>query len=180
MARVVHYISNKKLYEAMVAYKETVVAAKANGTERPQIPNYIGECFYMIARRLATKANFASYSYSDEMISDGIEDCVRYIDTFDPKRTNNPFAYFTQTIKNAFIRRIQKEKKQQIIKIENMSRMYQTDEIEAAQEETNRARDNKYQNEITHEFVRNYHDAIEKKKKPKVVKPVGIEKIMDN
>ncbi len=50
------------------------------------------------------------------MISDGIENCLQYIDRFNPEKSSNPFAYFTQIIYYAFVRRIQKEKKQQMIK----------------------------------------------------------------
>jgi hypothetical protein len=50
------------------------------------------------------------------MISDGIENCVQYIHNFNPERSQNPFAYFTQIIHYAFLRRIQKEKKQLEIK----------------------------------------------------------------
>ena len=50
------------------------------------------------------------------MISDGIENCLQYIHNFDPDKSKNPFSYFTQIIYYAFIRRIQKEKKQSHIK----------------------------------------------------------------
>ena len=50
------------------------------------------------------------------MISDGIENCVQYIHYFNPEKSKNPFAYFTQIIHYAFLRRIQKEKKQLDIK----------------------------------------------------------------
>ena len=83
---------------------------------KPQIPNYVGRCLLQIANRLATKPNFANYTFKDDMISDGIENCVSYIHNFDPEKSNNPFAYFTQIIYYAFLRRIQKEKKQLYIK----------------------------------------------------------------
>ena len=54
------------------------------------------------------------------MISDGIENSLQYIDNFDPEKSKNPFAYFTQIIYFAFIRRIQKEKKQLYIKYKTM------------------------------------------------------------
>lgn len=65
-----------------------------------------------IATHLAHKPNFAGYSFKDEMVCDGIENCLQYIHNFDPKKSKNPFAYFTQIIFYAFLRRIQKEKKQ--------------------------------------------------------------------
>jgi DNA-directed RNA polymerase specialized sigma24 family protein len=54
--------------------------------------------------------------FREDMISDGIENCVQYIHNFNPERSQNPFAYFTQIIHYAFLRRIQKEKKQLEIK----------------------------------------------------------------
>ena len=50
------------------------------------------------------------------MVCDGIENCVQYINNFNPDKSKNPFAYFTQIIHYAFLRRIQKEKRQLDIK----------------------------------------------------------------
>ena len=80
------------------------------------VTEYIGECFLKIANHLSYRPNFINYTYRDDMISDGIENCLQYMDNFDPEKSNNPFAYFTQIIYYAFIRRIQKEKKQQEVK----------------------------------------------------------------
>lgn len=111
-----HYVDNKKLYEAIIEYKHNVLEASKNNELKPQIPNYVGECILMIATRLSTKPNFVNYSYREEMISDGVENCICYFDNFDPSKTKNPFAYFTQIIYFAFLRRILKEKKQLYIK----------------------------------------------------------------
>ena len=106
-----HYVKNADLYAAMVEYRKTVVEAKTLEKEKPRVPIYIGECIMKIATHLAYKPNFSNYTFRDEMISDGIENCLQYIDNFDPGKSQNPFAYFTQIIYFAFIRRIQKEKK---------------------------------------------------------------------
>tara|TARA_R100001163_G_C5044372_1_gene181883 strand:+ start:583 stop:1119 length:537 start_codon:yes stop_codon:yes gene_type:complete len=111
-----HYVDNKQLYAVMVEYKKAVNESEESGDIKPQIPNYVGRCLLQIANRLATKPNFANYTFKDDMISDGIENCVSYIHNFDPEKSNNPFAYFTQIIYYAFLRRIQKEKKQLYIK----------------------------------------------------------------
>jgi hypothetical protein len=111
-----HYVDNKQLYAVMVEYKKAVNDSEQSGDMKPQIPNYVGRCLLQIANRLATKPNFANYTFKDDMISDGIENCVSYIHNFDPEKSNNPFAYFTQIIYYAFLRRIQKEKKQLYIK----------------------------------------------------------------
>ena len=111
-----HYVDNKQLYAVMVEYKKAVNDSEQSGDMKQQIPNYVGRCLLQIANRLATKPNFANYTFKDDMISDGIENCVSYIHNFDPEKSNNPFAYFTQIIYYAFLRRIQKEKKQLYIK----------------------------------------------------------------
>ena len=111
-----HYVDNKQLYAVMVEYKKAVNDSEQSGDMKPQIPNYVGRCLLQIANRLATKPNFSNYTFKDDMISDGIENCVSYIHNFDPEKSNNPFAYFTQIIYYAFLRRIQKEKKQLYIK----------------------------------------------------------------
>jgi hypothetical protein len=107
----VHYVNNKEFLAAIVAYREKVIASKENGTPKPRCPNYIGECFVKIANHLAYKANFINYTYREEMVLDGIENCITYVDNFDPAKSSNPFAYFTQITYYAFLRRIQKEKK---------------------------------------------------------------------
>lgn len=115
------YVNNKTLYTEMLKYRNSVREAEAAGSPKPRIPDYIGECILMISTRLCNKPNFIGYSYRDEMIADGIENCIMYgVDKFDPDKFTNPFAYFTQIIKWAFVRRIQKEKKQQYIKNKNM------------------------------------------------------------
>ena len=111
-----HYVNNKQLLEALLVYREKVADAKKNDLPKPRITNYLGECFLKIATHLSYKPNFVNYMFRDDMISDGIENCVQYIHNFNPEKSRNPFAYFTQIIHYAFLRRIQKEKKQLDIK----------------------------------------------------------------
>ena len=111
-----HYVNNKEFFLAMVEYKKSVDKAAKEKKEKPVVPDYIGECFLKIANHLSYRPNFINYTYRDDMISDGIENCLQYLDNFNPKSSNNPFAYFTQIIYYAFVRRIQKEKKQVTIK----------------------------------------------------------------
>jgi len=111
-----HYVNNKELLEALIVYRAKVAAAAEEGKPKPRITNYLGECFLKIATHLSYKPNFVNYMFRDDMISDGIENCVQYIHNFDPEKSRNPFAYFTQIIHYAFLRRIQKEKKQLDIK----------------------------------------------------------------
>ena len=111
-----HYVNNKQLLEALIVYRAKVAHAKENELPKPRITNYLGECFLKIATHLSYKPNFVNYMFREDMISDGIENCVQYIHNFDPEKSRNPFAYFTQIIHYAFLRRIQKEKKQLDIK----------------------------------------------------------------
>ena len=111
-----HYVNNKELLEALIVYREKVAIAKEKELPKPRITNYLGSCFLKIATHLSYKPNFVNYMFRDDMISDGIENCVQYIHNFDPEKSRNPFAYFTQIIHYAFLRRIQKEKKQLEIK----------------------------------------------------------------
>jgi len=117
-----HYVNNKQLLEALIVYREGVAHAKENNLPKPRITNYLGECFLKIATHLSYKPNFVNYMFRDDMISDGIENCVQYIHNFDPEKSRNPFAYFTQIIHYAFLRRIQKEKKQLDIKTKIIER----------------------------------------------------------
>ena len=107
-----HYIDNAEFLKALLIHRDLVMAAKQAETEPPPITNYLGECFVKIAEHLSYKANFIGYSYRDEMVGDAIENCLAVVNNFDPAKSKNPFAYFTQITFYAFVRRIQKEKKQ--------------------------------------------------------------------
>jgi len=111
-----HYVDNEEFYKAMSEWKKEVVEAEQSGDTRPPVSDYIGKCFMEIATHLSYRPNFMNYEYREEMISDGIENCIMYCHNFDPEKSNNPFSYFTQIIYYAFLRRIQKEKKQMYIK----------------------------------------------------------------
>ena len=111
-----HYVDNKRFLEEMKKYHKKVVSARKRKRKDPPINDYIGECFLKIANHLSYRPNFINYTYKEDMISDGIENCLQYVANFDPEKSSNPFAYFTQIIYYAFIRRIQKEKKQTTIK----------------------------------------------------------------
>ena len=111
-----NYINNKEFYQMLIDYKTKCDIAKSEGKPIPKIPDVIGKCFIMIATKLANKGNFVGYTYKDEMISDGLENCVVAIHSFDPEKSANPFSYFTQIIWFAFLRRIEKEKKQTYVK----------------------------------------------------------------
>jgi hypothetical protein len=115
-----HYIDNQQFFAEISAWKLLVTAANEKGEKHPPVTHYIGECFMKIAEHLSRKPNFINYPYRDEMMSDGIENCLLYAYNFDPAKSKNPFSYFTQIIYYAFLRRIQKEKKQAYIKLKKI------------------------------------------------------------
>lgn len=111
-----HYVDNKKFLDEMIKWKREIREAEESGDDRPPVSNFIGECFLKIAERLCSKSNFTKYSYKDEMIGDAIENCLMYAHNFNPRKSKNPFSYFTQIIYYAFLRRIEREKKQAYVK----------------------------------------------------------------
>lgn len=150
-----HYVNNKQFLEAFIKFRSDIDDCKAKGLPEPRTPDYIGECILFIAQRLAQKSNFSKYPYKDEMVSDGIENVLMYIHNFDPNVTNNPFAYFTQIIKFAFIRRIQKEKKQ----------MYIRHKITEQQLYSNIRVDLPSEMIVDNDFVENYEEMLKEKRR---------------
>jgi DNA-directed RNA polymerase specialized sigma subunit len=169
MAKVKNYINNKTLYLAMIEYKDSIKLANEKNINKPQVPNYIGQSILLICNNLAKKPNFSGYSYKQEMISDGIIDCISAVDNFDPDKTNNPFAYFTQIAWNAFIRRIHKEKKQTYIKHKNFQNSYLTNNL-WSEAENSQLKSNEYSDEL----IRSFENKLTETKK--AAKMVGLEK----
>jgi hypothetical protein len=169
------YVNNADFLAALIAYKEKCKLAEENGTSIPILPNYIGECWMKIAEGLSHKPNFINYSYRDEMISDGIENCLMYFNNFDPEKSKNPFAYFTQIIYYAFLRRIQKEKKQLYVKYKATEQIGILDEFEMMEFEDGTTKQFELYENIA-EFIGNYEEAKDNKKMVK--KPKGLENFL--
>ena len=174
-----HYVNNVEFYEAIKEYQITVQEAKEAGQERPRVTNYLGECILKIATHLSYKPNFINYSYREDMILDGVENCLQYFTNFDPTKSKNPFAYFTQIIYYAFLRRIAKEKKQTFIKNKIIMEMpYDAFELQAHDE------DGSYANAYL-DFLQNNSDfedpyAKKKAKKLAAAKAKTLENFMDS
>ena len=170
-----HYINNADFLAALMEYQEKCKCAKADKKPPPAIPNYIGECFMKIAEGLSHKPNFINYTYRDEMMSDGIENCLMYFDNFNPEKSKNPFAYFTQIIYFAFLRRIGKEKKQQYVKYKATEQYGILDEFEMMEFEDGTTKQFELYDNIS-VFIETYETANKKKKEIK--KPKGLENFL--
>ena len=164
-----HYINNADFLKALIEYKDACDVANATDKPEPGIPNYIGECFLKIADHLSRKPNFVSYSFREEMISDGIENCLMYFRNFDPTKSKNPFAYFTQIIYYAFLRRIQKEKKQLYVKYKATEQFGILGEGEMYEDAEGNMKQFVLYDNIS-EFIQTFEESKEKKKKIKEIK----------
>ena len=166
-----HYVDNAKFLEAMIEYKREYNKAKEDDTGLPQISEYLGSVFLKIAQRLSFRPNFINYAFKNDMISDGIENCLHYIHNFNPEKSNNPFAYFTQIIYYAFIRRIQKEKKQLYIKYKSMQNYEIAPEyMDQEKSNNNYISLSDYENSDFKVMVDDFVDTFEKSRKKKAIK----------
>jgi len=172
-----HYINNGDFCKALVDYQNLVAVAKAEGKPKPRIPNYIGECFMKIAEGLSHKPNFINYSYRDEMVGDGIENCLMYFENFDTTKSSNAFAYFTQIIYFAFLRRIQKEKKQLYVKYKSTEQFGLLDENELMGYDDMPAKPFELYDNIS-DFIETFEET--KKRKKAIKKEKGIEKFLED
>jgi len=173
-----NYVNNAEFLEAMVKYKISVKECEDCGDPTPRIPDYIGECLYQIATRLSYKPNFINYSYREDMISDGLENAVICINNFDPEKSKNPFAYFTTVIYYAFIRRIEKEKKQMYVKHKVIENSVLTGTAVESDENDNSSAGAGYidlDNDYMNNFVSNFEKNLEEKKKANIKRKKGLE-----
>ena len=164
-----HYVDNQQFLESMIQYQNEIKEAKEADAPPPVIPEYLGECFMKIANRLSFRPNFINYAFRDDMISDGIENCIQYMNNFNPEKSSNPFAYFTQIIYYAFVRRIQKEKKQLYIKYKTMdsqASMSENIEISKHDQEQNYSYETMTQDQKVnmYNFISNFEESKKKKK----------------
>ena len=177
-----HYVDNQRFLLEMTEYQNERKTAKENGIELPPCPDYIGECFLKIAQRLSFRPNFINYAFREDMISDGIENCVQYMNNFNPEKSKNPFAYFTQIIYYAFIRRIQKEKKQLYIKYKTMdSNSSLGDNVEVSADDTQNYVYETMTNDQKvnmYDIISNFEEAKKKKKVATTKKSTSLELFM--
>lgn len=170
-----YYVDNKKFLQAMIEYREMVGAAEQDGKQRPNVPVYIADCIIKIATHLSYKPNFINYSFREDMIMDGVENCLQYIDNFNPEKSKNPFAYFTQIVYYAFLRRIQKEKKYLYTKMkatENATifgETADTSDHDSGTDFINNVKSNDWNEEYVSNFVESFEQNKRRKKKKKII-----------
>jgi len=170
------YVDNKKLYEALVVWLTERKVAKRLGTQVPPLPDYVGECILLMANRLAQKANFVNYTFKEDMIGDAMESCLRYLHNFNPEKSTNAFAYVTQILHNAFVRRIQRERRNSYTKAILISHGMPGYDVQDGD-------DTDYTNTYVDFLQENVTDVIEKfesakqRKKARQQKKVGLENI---
>lgn len=173
-----NYIDNKLFLKEMIAWKQARIKAKELGEAKPRIPEYVGKCFMDIAENLSHKPNFLSYTFREEMISDAIENCVMYAANFNPTKFKNPFAYFTQIVYYAFIRRIQREKKQLYVKYKSTEMYGVLDQFDQLENSDGVSRQFEMYDNIS-EFIQTFENAAALKKN-KVAAAKGLEKFVDD
>lgn len=115
----VNYVDNKQLSEVLINYTRKYKEAKENNLPKPRIPEYLGDSFLKIATHFCYRPNFVNYPFTNDLISDAVENCCRYCHNFNPDyvspktgKKNNAFNYITQIVYFAFLRRIKLEKKE--------------------------------------------------------------------
>ena len=167
-----HYINNKEFLRCLIEYQADIVKCKEEGKSKPYVTDYIAMCFLQIAQRLSYRPNFINYTYKDDMISDGLENCLAYMHNFNSDKSKNPFAYFTQIIYYAFLRRIQKEKKQQYIKYKYFDQKAGFEQMDALQEHDKESYDfiNERGSIDFHVHIKEFIDDMERKEKEKKAK----------
>jgi hypothetical protein len=173
-----HYVDNEKLLTSLIEYKEQLKVAEKEGLPKPRVSEYIGECILKVAEHLSRRPNFLNYPFREDMVGDGIENCLLYVANFDPKKSKNPFAYFTQIVWYAFIRRIQKEKKQLYLKYKSIQNSSEFVDY------LNQVGDTKTYKNTYVEFLRNNMGDIisefeDKKKLKKKKKSLNLENFFD-
>ena len=131
-----HYVDNDKFFLEIKKWKQRVIDAREVDDPDPPSTEYMGECFLKISENLAWRPNFINYTFRDDLVSDGIENCLLYAHNFNPEKSKNPFSYFTQIIHHSYIRRITKEKKQMHIKYRIIEEERLKEQLESTTEDS--------------------------------------------
>lgn len=171
-----HYVNNKDFSWAVVDYVKEVNEAESKENQIPKVPDYVAISFMKIAEGLSHKSNFIRYTYRDEMVMDAVENCLKAVKNYNinaATRTGSPnaFAYFTQICWYAFLRRIEKEKRQQDIKMKYINQSpFEDFAVSDNVDEASLAAAHQYVDSLRSKIDQvkerdSYYDAIEKEEK---------------
>ena len=105
--RKANYLNNKDLLKQ-------VVLSKKQG----KMTDELAKMLMLLTARYGKKGNFANYTYNEDMQAFAIMALVKTWNSFNPERSQNPFAFFTQCIKHSFLQYLKMEKKQRSIRDE--------------------------------------------------------------
>lgn len=154
-----HYVSNKEFYQVMLRYRDDLEAA--DQASPPPIPSFAGDAILKIARNLSNKSNFFNYPFKEEMIGDGVENCIKYFNSFNPDKSTNPFSYFTRVIYNSFLQRIEKEKRALYVKYKETERFNMMSSLSVDDSEIIKSSEGSSDNAST--FIRDFEEKRFKK-----------------
>jgi hypothetical protein len=114
-----NYVDNVKLLEDFKVYRSEYLKFRDGERDTmPRMSEYMGLCIMKIANGYSNHHRFRGYTnaWKDEMIGSAIEACVKYLKSFDPEKSDNPFSYITYAVHTAFINRIKVEKTAQYVR----------------------------------------------------------------
>jgi hypothetical protein len=178
-----NYINNGDFCNAVIEYTKNCDIAKEEGKPKPILPDYIALCFADLAENISRRYNFSRYQFRDDMVADGIENCIRYVTNFDPTQSTNAFGYYSKVIWWCFLRKIRREKKEQYVKYKSTELYGQLDLGDVASMSNGNALpieiyDNMY------EFIRKFEEVefkkVEKQISKKKTAIVGIELFLED
>lgn len=170
-----NYIDNKLLHAEMLKYHHQRMEAIAEGKPEPIASDYIGQCIWTIAHEYALYWKFKRYSnlWKEEMIEDGIQNCVQYgLKSFNPEKYNNPHAYFTRIVECSFIRRIKAEKKEQYKKLKGRQQMDLINKLHSNTYKSN------FENEVADNIIADFERKLVEEKEKRNTKK-GIEAFLE-
>lgn len=98
--------------------KKELLAEVIHAREVGTMTDKLAKLLQLLTKQYATSARFASYSYNDDMQSYAMMMLVRTWNRFNPERSDNAFAFYTQCIKNSFKQYLKDEKKHRVVRDE--------------------------------------------------------------
>jgi len=102
-----NYINNKDLLAEVIKSKE-----------QGKMTDKFAHMMMLLVKRYSAQGCYAGYTYIDDMESYALLTVCKVWNSFNPEKSSNPFAYFTQTIKRAFWQYLYQEEKHRDIRDE--------------------------------------------------------------